>query len=442
MNRRRFLGLTSGMVAGGCLLGPGGRSWAQVAPAPRPGARPAAGPPEPATASAPGVSARDVKIGMSAAFKGTQAGLGTELWRGAAAYYAELNARGGVNGRQLTVIALDDDYQPDPCVRNTIRLMEQDPVFFLSNYVGTPTLTRALPIIKSYGDAALIGNFTGAQPQREQPYADFVFNVRASYRQEMGALVERFWALGARKFGVYYQIDAYGRSGTDGVERALAQRGSRFVAEATYVRGAKFEEDMGPAVSVLRQAGCDAVLCTGAYQGCGAFVRAARDVGWTVPISNVSFVGSDAMLALLLKQGKAAGRDYTRALVNSQVVPSYDDATLPGVAEYRALMDKHNPVLPEALRDKTYAPQRYSFISLEGFINAKVVVEALRRAGVNPTRASLRQALESLRNLDLGIGAPLTFSPERHQGLDSVYFTRVEGGRWVPVTDWTAAVRA
>ena len=240
MDRRRFLGLTSGMVAGGSLLGrPGGRSWAQVAPAPRPGARPAAGPPEPPTASAPGVSARDVKIGMSAAFKGTQAGLGTELWRGAAAYYTELN-----------------------------------------------------------------------------------------------------------------------------------------------VRGAKFEEDMGPAVSVLRQAGCDAVLCTGAYQGCGAFVRAARDVGWTVPISNVSFVGSDAMLALLLKQGKAAGRDYTRALVNSQVVPSYDDATLPGVAEYRALMDKHNPVLPEALRDKTYTPQRYSFISLEGFINAKVVVEGLRFAVV------------------------------------------------------------
>ncbi len=441
MDRRRFLGLTSGIVAGGSITDYG-RAWAQVAPAPRPGPRLVAPPSEPPVASAPGVSARDVKIGMSAAFKGAQAGLGTELWRGAAACYAELNARGGINGRQLAVVALDDDYQPDPCVRNTIQLLERDPAFFLSNYVGTPTLTRALPIIKRYGDAILIGNFTGAQPQREQPYVDFVFNIRASYRQEMAALVERFWTLGARKFGVYYQIDAYGRSGTDGVERALAQRGSRIVSEATYIRGAKFDEDMGPAVSVLRQAGSDVVLCTGAYQGCGAFVRAARDVGWTVPISNVSFVGSDAMLALLLKQGKAAGRDYTRALVNSQVVPSYDDVNLPGVAEYRALMDKHNPVLPEALRDKTYAPQRHSFISLEGFINAKVVTEGLRRAGANPTRASLRQALESLRNLDLGIGAPLTFGAERHQGLDSVYFTRVEAGRWVPVTDWTAAVRA
>ena len=396
----------------------------------------------PATAARAQVG--EIRIGMSAAFRGSAAGLGSELHRGAQAYYGEINARGGLFGRSITVVALDDGYNPDPCIRNTIQLLDQEKVFLLSNYVGTPTLTRALPVIKQYGDqhVVLVGNFTGAQPQREAPYVDQVFNVRASYRQEMAALVERFWALGARRFGVYYQIDAYGRSGTDGVERALAQRGARMVSEATYVRGAKFDEDMGPAVSVLRQAGCDVVLCTGAYQGCGAFVRAARDAGWAVPISNVSFVGSDAMLALLLKQGKATGRDYTRALVNSQVVPSYDDVSLPGVAEYRALMDKNNPILPEALRDKVYVPQRYSFISLEGCINAKVVAEGLRRAGANPTRASLRQALESLRNLDLGIGAPLTFGAERHQGLDSVYFTRVEAGRWVPITDWSAAVRA
>lgn len=440
MNRRRFLGLVSGFFAGGGILG-AGRSWAQPGRAMPPGAKPAP-PAEAPTASAPGVSARDIKIGMSAAFKGPAAGLGTELWRGATAYFTEINARGGVNGRSIVLAALDDGYQPDPCMRNTIQLVEQDQVFLLSNYVGTPTLTRALPIIKRYGDVLLLGNFTGAQPQREPPYVDYVFNIRASYRQEMAALIERFWELGARKFGVFYQIDAYGRSGADAAERALAQRGARIAAEATYVRGAKFEDEMAPAVAVLRQAGCDVVLCTGAYQGCGAFIRAARDGGWTVPISNVSFVGSDAMLALLLKQGKAAGRDYLRALVNSQVMPSYDDVSLPGVAEYRALMDKHSPALPESLRDRSYTPQRYSFISLEGFVNAKVAVEGLRRAGANPTRASLRQSLESLRNVDLGIGAPLTFGPERHQGLDSVYFTRVQAEHWVPITDWTAAVRA
>src|SRR3989441_2571584 len=439
MKRRRALGAIGWSVVS--ALSSRDTAWSQTS-SPRAGPRDAFLPDR--TASAPGITTRDIRIGMTAAFKGANAGLGTELYRGAQACYTEINARGGIHGRMVSVIALDDGYEPTPCIRNTIDLIEKEQVFFLSNYVGTPTLTRALPVIKRYADhqVVLVGNFTGAQPQREEPFVDQVFNIRASYRQEMMALVERFWQLGARKFGVYYQIDAYGRSGTDGVARGLALRGARIAAEATYKRGAKFDQDMTPAVKALRQAGVDVVLCTGAYQGCGAFVRSARDAGWNVPISNVSFVGSEAMLNLLLAHSKTTGRDYTPALVNSQVVPSYDDMSLPAVVEYRALMEKHAPQVPEPLRDARYTPAPLSFRSLEGFVNAKVIVEALRRAGTNPTRTSLRAALESMKNVDLGIGAPLTFGPERHQGLDSVYFTRVENGRWVPVTDWSAAVKA
>ena len=447
MRRRTVLRLLSSALLTG-TLGRAAGAAAQSRPSgprwgPASGAPPVTGPGTP-SASAPGISAREIRIGMSAAFKGTAAGLGTEFYRGAQAYYDEVNARGGLYGRMLVVVGLDDRYEPLPCVKNTIQLLEKDNVFFLSNYVGTPTLTRALPVIKRYADhhVILVGNFTGAQPQRETPYADQVFNIRASYRQEMAALVERFWALGARSFGVYSQADAYGRSGTDGVARALAQRGARIVAETTYQRGARFDDDMSAAVNALRRAGVDAVLCTGAYQGCGAFVRTARDLGWTVPISNVSFVGSDAMLKMLVQHGRAVGRDYTRALINSQVVPSYDDLALPGVVEYRALMERHNPAVPAALKDDKYPPQPLSFISLEGYINARVIVEGLRRAGPNPTRISFRHALEGLRNFDLGIGAPLTFGSERHQGLDSVYFTRVDGDRWVPIADWSSAVQA
>ena len=441
MKRRTVLRVLSAALLPGGLIRPAA-AFAQATSPPRPPTRWV--PPEPLTASAPGVSVREIRIGMSAAFKGTAAGLGTEFYRGAQAYYDEVNARGGVFGRVLTVVGLDDNYEPLPCVRNTLQLLDKEPVFFLSNYVGTPTLTRALPVIRRYAEqqVVLVGNFTGAQPQREAPYAEQVFNIRASYREEMAALVDRFWQLGARTIGVYSQADAYGRSGTDGVSRALAARGARIAAETTYQRGARFDDDMTPAVNALRRAGVDAVLCTGAYQGCGAFVRTARDLGWTVPIANVSFVGSDAMLRLLAQHGKTAGRDYTRALVNSQVVPSYDDAALPGVTEYRSLMERHNPALPPALRDDKYVPQRYSFISLEGYVNARVIVEALRRAGPNLTRLGFRQALESVKVFDLGIGATLTFGPERHQGLDNVYFTRVEGERWVPITDWPSAVQA
>ena len=432
MQRRAILQILSGAAVGGVL---GARTaWAQA---------PARGGVDPRGAGAP-LATGNLKIGMSAAFRGPSAGLGIELYRGAQAYYAEINQKGGVHGRTISVVALDDGYEPTPCIKNTIELVEKEQVFCLSNYVGTPTLSRALPVIKRYADrhVILVGNFTGAQPQREEPYVEQVFNIRASYRQEMMALVDRFWQAGARRFGVYYQIDAYGRSGTDGVVRGLAQRGATIAAEATYVRHAKFLDDMSPAVQALRKAGVDVILCTGAYQGCGAFIRTARDLGWNVPISNVSFVGSEAMLSLLVNHGKATGRDYTRALINSQVVPSYDDVSLPAVVEYRTLMDRHNPQVPSALRDAQHAAEQLSFRSLEGFVNAKVIVEALRRGGANPTRTGFRQALESLKNFDLGIGAPLNFAPERHQGLDNVYFTSVVNGRWAPVSDWAAAVKA
>ena len=199
---------------------------------------------------------------------------------------------------------------------------------------------------------------------------------------------------------------------------------------------------MSLAVKTLRESGVEVVLCTGVYQGCAAFVRSARDLGWNLPISNLSFVGSEAMLDLLTEHGRKTGRDYTRALINSQVVPSYDDLTLAGVREYRALMDKNNPAIPHSLRDARYTPRSYSFVSLEGFLNAKVIVEGLRRAGPRLTRHGFRQGLESLRDFDLGIGAPLSFGANRHQGLDSVYFTHVENGRWVPITDWKAAMSA
>jgi ABC-type branched-subunit amino acid transport system substrate-binding protein len=450
MRRRDFLQLV-GTGAAGLMAGGRGRALLGAIAAPPAGAATGAGGPGLAAGAAPGVTASAapgvaagaIVIGMSAAFKGTNAGLGTEYYRGSQAYYQEVNAQGGVAGRRIEVVALDDHYDPNPTIRNTIQLVEDQRVFCLSNYVGTPTLTRALPVIKRYAadGLLLVGDLTGAQPQREPPYAAQVFNIRASYRQEMMALVERLWAAGIRRFGVFYQIDAYGRSGTDGVARGLALHGARIAAEATYRRGAPFDADMSVAVKHLRDAGVEAVLSTGAYQACGAFVRAARDAGWEVPISNVSFVGSESMSRRLIEAGRRAGRDYTRRLINSQVVPSYAaDSPLPGVRLYRALMDRWKPAVPEALRDAAYTVEPYSFISFEGFINARVIVEGLRRAGPALTRRGFKEALESIDQLDLGIGAPLGFTPERHQGLDQVYFTRLAGDAWVPVEDWGAVL--
>jgi hypothetical protein len=178
------------------------------------------------------------------------------------------------------------------------------------------------------------------------------------------------------------------------------------------------------------------VICIGAYAACAAFVRDARDCGWNVPIANVSFVGSESLLALLQEAGRASGTDYTRGLLNSQVVPSYDDLTLPAVREYRELMARHQPLPPQQLLKDEYKPVPHGFVSLEGFLNAKLVVAVLERMGPPFERQRIRPTAESVRDLDLGIGVPFSFGPDRHQATDRVYYTVVRDGRFVALTNW------
>jgi ABC-type branched-subunit amino acid transport system substrate-binding protein len=186
-----------------------------------------------------GARAGEIVVGMSAAFTGPSRGLGVELYRGSMAYFADVNSRGGVHRRKIVLKAYDDGYNPTPAVDNTIRLIKQDGAFVLFNYVGTPTTTRCLPLLKGHRDQSvlLFFPFTGAQPQRQEPYGQFAFNLRASYYQETAALVDHFVGAGRRRVAVFYQIDAYGRNGWEGVRTALARHGLRIAGEATYRRG-------------------------------------------------------------------------------------------------------------------------------------------------------------------------------------------------------------
>jgi ABC-type branched-subunit amino acid transport system substrate-binding protein len=385
-------------------------------------------------------TAHSYVLGMSAAFTGQSRGLGVELYRGSAAYFTHLNRAGGINGKPVVLAVRDDGYQPDPAIRNTLELMRRGDVLCLYGYVGTPTVTRVLPLLGGCVGASkpLFFPFTGAQPQREPPYGRHVFNLRASYRQELAGLVDRFVALGRRRIAVFYQADAYGRSGWDGARRALAAHGLSLAGEATYGRGAGFDASMAEQVRIVMRARPDAIISVGTYAPCAAFIRDARDAGLEQPIANLSFVGSENMLALLESLGRERGRDYTRHLVNTQVVPSYEDVSLPAVREYRALMDAVNPAPPpEAEQD--YVPFRYSFAGFEGYLNARVMARVLRVFDERP-ELGLAGAAESVRDMDLGIDVPVSFGPNRRQGLDRVYFTTVEHGAFVPVTEarWEA----
>ena len=386
-----------------------------------------------------GVSDSEFLLGMSAAFSGPSRGLGIELHRGASAYFEHINRQGGVGGRRIRIRPYDDGYQPDPAVNNTMTLMLDDRVFLLFGYVGTPTVTRVLPMLKKFQDrdTYLFFPFTGAAPQREPPYGDFAFNLRASYAQETAGLVDNFVAVGRKRIAVFYQADAYGRSGWSGVRAALARHGETIVGEATYKRGTKFTNIMRAQVDILKQVNPDAVICIGSYAACAAFARDAVDLGLRVPMANLSFVGSENLLKLL-QEAHDDSTPYTRLLVNSQVVPSYEDVTIPAVREYRDLMSRYDPQAPEELVKEPYSPFPHSFVSLEGFLDAKLLVEVLRRLGDNPSRRGLEAAVFSVKDFDLGIGEQVSFGPDRRQGLQRVYYTVVEDDRFVTLDDWSA----
>ncbi|MGE4291591.1 MAG: ABC transporter substrate-binding protein [Desulfovibrio sp.] len=390
------------------------------------------------TASRAG-DAGELVFGMSAAFSGASRGLGIEYYRGMSAWLNNINELGGVNGRKLRILAYDDGYDPIPTIRNTIRLVREDKVFALLSYVGTPTATRILPLLKRFESESiyLLFPLSGAQPLRERPYGRYVYNLRASYFEETRGLVQHFTALGLRRVAVFYQADAYGRNGWDGVRRALADEGLTIVSEAAYRRGARFSTDFSAEVALLEQGNPEAVITVGSYAATAAFIRDARDHGLNVPVATVSFSDSDNMLRLLEAVGKRSDRDYTRDLVCAQVVPSYEDVELPVVRLYREMMDRHAAMPPDSLLREPYMPHRYSFVSLEGFLNAMLLVRMVENLGPDPERDHIPAAMSSLAGESLGLDHALGFGPDRRQGLHEVYYVTVEQGRFVPIQDWS-----
>ena len=389
----------------------------------------------------PSLSARagergELVFGMSAAFTGANSELGIEYFRGLMAYLDYVNRSGGVEGWTIKVVPANDSYNPDPCFQNTIRFITQDKVFALFSYVGTPTATRILPLLKRFenDDYYLLFPLTGAEPLRQPPYGSHVYNLRASYFQETSGLVDHLVELGRSRIGVFYQADAYGRTGWDGVLRALTKHGLSMVSEAAYRRGASFERSYIQEAKYLLAGNPDAIVCIGTYASGAGLIRDIRRAGFKGPIANVSFCDSGKMLELLYSTSMGEGEDLTENLIHTQVVPSYDAIRLPGVQLYQKLMAAAIP-LPTGTVDG-YVPRRHSYVSFEGFLNAMVLVEMVKRMADDPRRDRIPEALESMTNLDLGIGVNVCFGPGDHQGLEQVYFTTVRDGRFREIENW------
>jgi ABC-type branched-subunit amino acid transport system substrate-binding protein len=342
-----------------------------------------------------GVTDTQIVLGQSVALSGPAQELGKDMQLGATLYFNHVNAQGGVNGRKIVLKTLDDGYEPPRAVENTKKLINDDHVFALFGYVGTPTSQAVLPIFTE-AKVPYVGAFTGAELLRS-PFNRYVFNVRASYFDETEAIVQHLTAMSIDKIAVFYQNDAYGQAGLAGVERALKKRNMSVAAKGTVERNSS---DVKKAVEEMTRAQPQAIVMIGAYKGCAAFVKEMKAAGASPTFWNVSFVGSKALAKELGPEG--------RGVQISQVVPFPWDNSVPVVKEYRKLLDE--------------AKAEPGFGTLEGFIAAKVTVEGLKRAGRKLDRESFIKAMESLDPYDVG-GFKVTYTPESHNGSKFVDLT-------------------
>src|SRR5690348_6855788 len=353
----------------------------------------------------PGVTARTILLGQSAAFSGPAAQLGIQMNIGTKAYFDHINAQGGVFGRKIVLKTRDDRYEGNLCVENTKKFIEEDKVFALISYVGTPTTAAAMPIFTE-AKVPLIGPFTGAESLRT-PVNRYIFNIRASYYDETEKIVEQLVSTGNHKIAVFYQDDAYGQAGLKGVQIAMDKRKMKIVALGKVERNTVNVQD---AVKTINAAQPDGVIMISAYTSIAEFVREMKKAGSTTQFHNVSFVGSTALADALKDEG------YGVAI--SQVVPFPWGPEVSIVKEYQKILAKSGHT-------------DFNVSSLEGYIVVKVMVEGLRRAGKDLTREKIISALEGMNNVDLG-DFIVSFSPGNHSGSRFVDLTMIgRGGKFL-----------
>ena len=345
------------------------------------------------TLFAGGAFAQDIVLGQSVALSGPAAELGREMQFGAQIYFDSINAAGGIRGRKIVLKTMDDGYEPTRAEANTRRLID-DNVLALFGYVGTPTSAASVPLATN-AKVPFFGAFSGAELLRA-PFNRYVFNVRASYFDETELIVKQLAAEGLTRIAVFYQNDSYGQAGLAGVERALLARKMTVAGKATVERNSN---DVRAAVEAMLASKPEAIVMISTYASCAEFIKQTKARGLLARYANVSFVGTKSL-------AKALGPEGSGVMI-SQVVPSPTSERYPWVNEYRRMVTAKGGEL--------------SYTSLEGFIAARIFVEALKRGG-DSSREALIRAIEGMRDISLG-GFPVFFSAENHSASKFVELT-------------------
>jgi ABC-type branched-subunit amino acid transport system substrate-binding protein len=371
-----------------------------------------------------GVTDDTITLGMSAAFSGASRELGNRMKLGLDTAFAAVNEAGGVAGRSLKLLALDDGYEGKRALANVQELITDRSVFAIIGDVGTPTTVEALPYVLSK-KVVFFGAFTGSKILRRDPPDRYVFNYRASYEDETARMVN--YLLDVKKVPdrgivVFAQHDSYGDAGYDGATKMLRKKGrSDEILRVGYERNTLDVDDavnkvveynaatvrVGPS-DYNRRHPVKAIVMVGTYKASAKFIQKLREHKIDAILINVSFVGSTSLAEELKELGVSSA-----GVIVTQVVPHFDSGAT-GIIRYREALKKYHP------------DQQPDFISLEGYIVGQLFAEGVRRAGRELDTEKLVDALEHIQDYDPGTGSALGFSPSQHQASHKVWGTMLD----------------
>jgi branched-chain amino acid transport system substrate-binding protein len=349
-----------------------------------------------------GITDNTITLGMSAPFSGPNGAYGVEMREAINTYLRQVNENGGVYGRKLQLVALDDGYESERTVDNTKQLLTRHNAFALMGYYGSSPTAAAMPVFTA-AKTPLVGTISGSDALRT-PANRYMFNTRASYADETEAIVHYMVSMGLKEIGVFYQNDGFGQSGLAGVSNALRKYGMTPTVTATVERNSL---DVDAAVEKFAKARPQAIVMVTLYKPTAAFVREMKKAGAFPVYATLSPVGADLLVAEL-------GSD-ARGIGISQVMPYPWDSTVPVVKEYQRAIAQPGQV------------PKYSYYGVEGYITAKVMVEALKKAGRDLTREKLVAALDSMRDYNIG-GYKVNYAPADHNGSKLVDLTVIGPG--------------
>jgi ABC-type branched-subunit amino acid transport system substrate-binding protein len=367
-----------------------------------------------------GITDREIRFGIAAPFSGPAKELGRQMKLGIDTAFNRINDAGGVDGRQLRLLAADDGYEPTRTLDAMKQLYEKDQVFGFIGNVGTPTAAVGVPYALERR-ALFFGAFTGSNILRNDPPDRYVFNYRASYAEETDAVVHylvKLRRIPTRQIAVFAQQDSYGDAGFAGVAKAFRSLGANdgAIVRLNYKRNTV---DVDDAVNQLRaqKPPIKAVVMVATYRAAAKFIEKTRDAFPGMVYTNVSFVGSSS----LAEELQLLGPRFASGVIVTQVVPAvggYSSAVL----EYKNALAKYFP---------GEAPD---YVSFEGYVAANVLIQGLKRAGPQVDTERLIDNLEAMRNLDLGLGTSLNFGRSEHQASHKIWGTALdESGKYQPI---------